>query len=664
MPRNGSGLYSLPAGNPVVTGTIISSTTHNNTMSDIASEMTNSVDKDGQTVLTGIIDHNGNNIVLDTDGDTLLDLGTDDQVGITIAGAEDFLFLANIFRALSGSVIETNTINETTAASGVTIDGVVLKDSGITAGGDILSDTDSTDSIGSNAVRWLKGWFDTLTAGTLTIGSGSITDSSGAITFGNENLSTTGTAATGALTVTGGITATSESTISAPLNVTIDTEGRLYVRDVRTLSTGVNISSVNSVNSLFRPLEINASEIRMEAPITVTGATTLSNRLNVTGAGGNGVPAIDIDVDSGITFVAQRDAGGTGTLDLGTNTEHNVDIIANGVTVATFAATTLSTSLAGTLGVSGDFTITDGTVNVSNSAAAETAFTGYMSHATYASSSVIVTKALRAASSAYSHFQGYSSVTSDLEFHLRGDGTGFCDGSWTGGGADYAEWFEWSDGNPTNEDRAGYAVTLDGNKIRLASEGDTLIGVVSVMPGVVGDGDIGRWKGKYQKDDFGRYIFEEYSQVEWVEILEPAVEGVEHVEAVEYQAATDATYDDESVLLTEETPEVLAVAGVEGIAAKDAVTKDHSYQYDAIPEGLTAPKDAVVTSEDENGVKLERRKLSVDYVEAPYISREDRQEWSTVGLMGKLRIRKGQPVATSWIKMREISASVDEWLVK
>jgi len=247
MPRNGSGLYSLPAGNPVVTGTIISSTTHNNTMSDIASEMTNSVDKDGQTVLTGIIDHNGNNIVLDTDGDTLLDLGTDDQVGITIAGADDFLFLANIFRALSGSVLETNTINETTAGSGVTIDSVVLKNNtvlagtlllgagsvtdssgavsfgnenlsttgtvgtgaltaaSITSGGAVLSDTDSTDSIGSTAVRWLKGWFDTLTAGTLTIGSGSIVDSSGAISFGNENLSTTGTAATGALTASDSI---------------------------------------------------------------------------------------------------------------------------------------------------------------------------------------------------------------------------------------------------------------------------------------------------------------------------------------------------------------------------------------------------------------------------------------------------------------------------
>mgnify|MGYP000029343883 CR=1 FL=1 len=71
----------------------------------------------------------------------------------------------------------------------------------LTSGGDILSDTDSTDSIGSTAVRWLKGWFDTLTAGTLTIGPGSIVDSSGAIDFDNENLSTTGTLTTGATSV-------------------------------------------------------------------------------------------------------------------------------------------------------------------------------------------------------------------------------------------------------------------------------------------------------------------------------------------------------------------------------------------------------------------------------------------------------------------------------
>src|SRR5574343_403535 len=49
MPRNGSGTFSLTAGNPVVTGATISSTDFNNTMSDIATALTASIAKDGQT---------------------------------------------------------------------------------------------------------------------------------------------------------------------------------------------------------------------------------------------------------------------------------------------------------------------------------------------------------------------------------------------------------------------------------------------------------------------------------------------------------------------------------------------------------------------------------------------------------------------------------------
>ena len=50
MARNGSGTYSLPAGNPVTTGTTISSTWANNTLNDIGSAMTASLAYDGQTV--------------------------------------------------------------------------------------------------------------------------------------------------------------------------------------------------------------------------------------------------------------------------------------------------------------------------------------------------------------------------------------------------------------------------------------------------------------------------------------------------------------------------------------------------------------------------------------------------------------------------------------
>lgn len=61
MPRS-SGTYTLPAGNPVVTGTTISSATHNSTMSDITAALTQSVSKDGQTTMTGNIPMGGNRL--------------------------------------------------------------------------------------------------------------------------------------------------------------------------------------------------------------------------------------------------------------------------------------------------------------------------------------------------------------------------------------------------------------------------------------------------------------------------------------------------------------------------------------------------------------------------------------------------------------------------
>ena len=63
MSRNGSGTYSLPAGNPVVTGTTISSTWANNTMNDLAAALTDSVAADGQTAMTGNLNLSNNKIV-------------------------------------------------------------------------------------------------------------------------------------------------------------------------------------------------------------------------------------------------------------------------------------------------------------------------------------------------------------------------------------------------------------------------------------------------------------------------------------------------------------------------------------------------------------------------------------------------------------------------
>lgn len=52
MPRNGTGTYNLPAGQPVTSGTVISSATHNTLTADLASALTGSIAADGQTPAT------------------------------------------------------------------------------------------------------------------------------------------------------------------------------------------------------------------------------------------------------------------------------------------------------------------------------------------------------------------------------------------------------------------------------------------------------------------------------------------------------------------------------------------------------------------------------------------------------------------------------------
>ena len=85
--------------------------------------------------------------------------------------------------------------------------------------------------------------------------------------------------------------------------------------------------------------------------------------------------------------------------------------------------------------------------------------------------------------------------------------------------ADYAEFFEWLDGNPDDEDRVGYFVTLDGDKIRIATAADDyILGVVSGEPFVLGNGDCDTWNGMYLHDEFRRTIYEPAPKM--VEILD------------------------------------------------------------------------------------------------------------------------------------------------
>ena len=112
-------------------------------------------------------------------------------------------------------------------------------------------------------------------------------------------------------------------------------------------------------------------------------------------------------------------------------------------------------------------------------------------------------------------------------FTVSSAGAGWFAGEVTSTGADYAEYFEWLDGNPNYEDRVGLIVTLEGDKIRLANADDDILGIVSRTAMVLGANYEYEWKYKYLTDEFGRIIYNE-----------PVEEFIEYTEFVDGEFVT------------------------------------------------------------------------------------------------------------------------------
>ena len=110
--------------------------------------------------------------------------------------------------------------------------------------------------------------------------------------------------------------------------------------------------------------------------------------------------------------------------------------------------------------------------------------------------------------SKYALIVGNGQSSASNGFTLDWSGNGTFGGQVGSTGSDYAEYFEWADGNPEAEDRVGYLVALDGDKIRLATPGDEILGIVSGTVAVLGDNYEWQWQGKYLTDDYGRVIYD------------------------------------------------------------------------------------------------------------------------------------------------------------
>lgn len=100
-----------------------------------------------------------------------------------------------------------------------------------------------------------------------------------------------------------------------------------------------------------------------------------------------------------------------------------------------------------------------------------------------------------------------SNTTKSNAFRVTYAGKVFALSEFNSSGADYAEFVsEWADGNPNNEDRVGYFVTLKDNKLYKANYGDYILGVTSGNPSVVGNSDE-TYFWKYERDEFNRFIY-------------------------------------------------------------------------------------------------------------------------------------------------------------
>ena len=200
-------------------------------------------------------------------------------------------------------------------------------------------------------------------------------------------------------------------------------------------------------------------------------------------------------------------------------------------------------------------------------------------------------------------------------FRVDSHGSVHTDKSFYSNYTGYAELFQWEDNNPRDEDRTGFTVTLTPQgKLRVADEGDDVIGVVVKNSAIVGNSMWNVWKDKYKADAFSTKVKKDYTITEWLE--------------------------NETTLLK-------------------------SFYTAGLVEDFALPDNAVEYQTDMFGNDLERQVLNVPHFQnEEYVSRLSRQEYAQVLLVGTTPVYKGQHTDKSWKVLKQISDELELMLIK
>ena len=195
-----------------------------------ADDATNPNLVDSGIASTGDHDLDGNELILDADGDTSITADTDDQIDIKIAGADDFQFTANTFTAQSGSTIAAQALTATTVtASGIvktddtteatsTTDGSLQTDGGLSVAKDAVLG-DDVKLLSDSAV--LSFGADSDTTLTHTDGTGLTLNGANKLLFRDTGL-TIGSNADGDLDIVSDGTAVDSINIESAGGITLD----------------------------------------------------------------------------------------------------------------------------------------------------------------------------------------------------------------------------------------------------------------------------------------------------------------------------------------------------------------------------------------------------------------------------------------------------------
>ncbi len=340
---------------------------------------------------------------------------SNEDINLTPAGTGNVVFGSIKFAGSTISTDDSTTINineglivdGTLSISGsTTFSGSISAGSGSTVGNLTLADGSITDSSGAisfgNENLTTTGTISAATGstlGNLTLANGSITDSSGAISFGNENLTTTGTlnvsglSTLGALTVTGAVSFGGGGVTVDNLNFNDNIISSSSNADIRLTPGGTGSVIIDSL-TIDDNINITDNEIK---------ATASNSDLILSPAGTGQVVIAKADINSGTidgtVIGGTTPAAGTFTtltvtqaLTLGqitiddntvkTNSSNaNLELSGNGSGGVTISGFTFPTSD----GSNGQFIKTDGAGNLSFASAGAT-----LSHSDLADASTTV----------------------------------------------------------------------------------------------------------------------------------------------------------------------------------------------------------------------------------------------------------------------------------